>query len=141
MKNQERDITLEEIKFLDGVIGGKRQYVAFREAFPERASKMTDASLRVKACELMKAPHIREEYNVRRKELEEKLFMTADYKRAELKAIWEDMNNSLKDRLAAMKLDAQLAQQLNQKIELAGGVNLTHAITPDVTEALDKLFE
>lgn len=140
MSEKEKDeITVEEIKFCINLINGMTQRVAFYDAFPKKKDWKVE-SVDVEASRLLRKPRVSEYLAQKRQELEDQMFMSIQYKRAELRNIWEDQNNSLKDRLNAMKLDAQLASQLNQNIKLDGNVKMEHGISPEVSEALDKLF-
>lgn len=134
------DITIQEMKFCNGILNGLTQRESYKQAWPDRAASWKIESIDTEASLLLRIPKISRVLAYKKEELEKQMFMSTEYKRAELRAIWEDINNPLKDRLKAMELDAKLASQLNQKIELAGNLGLTHSVAPEISDALDNLF-
>lgn len=138
--DKETLLTAEELKFCELVAGGHTRREAYKQAYPRRAH-WSNTTLDPAASKLYNEPRILQVIAHKTEEFAKIHFMSKEYKRAELKSVWEDTNNSLKDRLAALKLDAALAGDLAPtKIENSGSMNVNHSVDATIADALDKLF-
>jgi hypothetical protein len=137
----DEDLTVQEIAFVQNIINGMSNIDSFRAAYKGTPKeKWTYNSVATEGTKYLKKQKIQNKLIQLRKEYEKNYFMSLEFKRAELRVICEDNDNSLKDRLAAMKLDAQLGQHLQQKIEIAGGLEVQHIINPAILDAMEQLF-
>lgn len=146
MKEKEPEIkgkdllTHQEITFCDCIVAGMSRRDAYKKAYPGRAHWST-TTLDPEISKLYNNPRTTQLLAQKQDEYDKIHFMSKEYKRAELKSVWEDTNNSLKDRLNALKLDAQLSGHLAPtKVEQTGNMNLNHSVAPEISTALDKIF-
>ena len=141
MEPKEKPITPQELIFLQGIVQGNTMLASFNNAFKDTNKvNWTTNSKSVECSNMIRTPRLSAKLAEMKDEYEKTIFMSLEYKRAELRGIYEDISFPIKERLNAMKLDAQLAQQLNQKIELGGGMKVEHSVDPRISEAVDKLF-
>lgn len=138
--DKENLLTAEELIFCEYVASGHSRREAYKKAYPRRAH-WKDTTLDPEVSRLYKEPRILSCIASKADDFAKSHFMGKEYKRAELKAVWEDSSLSMKDRLKALDMDAKLAgDYAPTKVENSGAMNLNHSIDSSINEALDKVF-
>jgi len=138
--DKENILTTEELIFCEYVASGHTRREAYKKAYPKRAN-WKDTSLDPEISRLYKEQKILNCISIKSDEFAKIHFMGKNYKRAELKAVWEDSSLSMKDRLRALDMDAKLAgDYAPTKVENSGAMNLNHSVDHTISEALDSLF-
>lgn len=138
--DKENILTTEELIFCEYVASGHTRREAYKKAYPKRAN-WKETSLDPEISRLYKEQKILNCISIKSDEFAKIHFMGKNYKRAELKAVWEDSSLSMKDRLRALDMDAKLAgDYAPTKVENSGAMNLNHSVDHTISEALDSLF-
>lgn len=136
----EEDLTPEEELFCKLVAGGESYKSAMRKSFPHR-SKWKDASLYKVASLLANKPTIAHKIKLEKAEIAETYFLSYEAKRAIIKGKIEDPTISERERAKYIELDNKMAgHDAPTKIENSGSMNMNVGILPEVSDALNKLF-
>ena len=134
-------LTPADVKFVKLVLlQTQTNAQCYLEAFPKYAERSADTN-RVELCKYMKLPKIVQEFERQIAILREQSIMNLQEKLEFLKAIVENPADKTSDKIKAIELSAKLQHMFTQKIEHSGAITQTHNATPELIEALDKLFE
>ena len=112
----------------------------FLEAFPKyrkRASSTNNTAL----SNYLKLPKIKAELQRQVDEARILARMSLQEKLEYLRQVVLDNEVRMSDKLKAVELSAKLQGMFSDKVQHSGEIKQTHSATPELVEALDKLFK
>lgn len=108
-------LTAKQEQFVQNLINGMSQREAYKNSYD--ASNMTDKTIDVKACNLLKKDNVRIRFNELREQLQETAVMSAFEKRMLLREIAFDKESSRADRIRAIDTDNKMAGEYVTKVD------------------------
>ena len=134
-------LSVQDVKFCKLIMQQDRTNMdCYLEAFPKFAKRKYETN-KVELCKYLKLPKIKAEFERMAEEIRKQNVMSLQEKLEFLRAIVENPSDKTSDKIKAIELSAKLQHMFTQKIEHSGAITQTHNATPELIEALDKLFE
>lgn len=123
-------LTAKQEKFVQNLINGMSQREAYKNSY--NAENMTDQTIDVKACNLLKKDNVRIRYKELLDEMKEAAVLSAFEKRMILRQIATDKECSKADRIRAIDCDNKMAGEYITKVEAE--VNNEVTITVELSD-------
>lgn len=108
-------LTVKQEKFVQNLIRGMSQREAYKNSF--NAENMSDKTIDVKACNLLKKDNVRVRYNELREEIQKTAVMSAFEKRMILREIATNSESSYADKIRAIDTDNKMAGEYVTKVD------------------------
>lgn len=134
-------LTPADVKFVKLVLQQDQTNAqCYLEAFPKHAQRTPDTN-RVEMCKYMKLPKIVAEFERQIAVLRKESIMNLQEKLEFLKEIVQNPADKTGDKIKAIELSAKLQHMFKERVEHSGAITQNHNITPELAQAIDKLFE
>lgn len=134
------ELSPQDIKFCKLIMQQDRTNMdCYLEAFPKYAARKYETN-KVELCKYLKLPKIKTEFERMAEEIRKQNIMSLQDKLEFLRSIVENPADKTSDKIKAIELSAKLQHMFVTKLEHSGEMKQTHALSPELAEAVDKLF-